>query len=77
MTTKYRLVKETFPDRVRYSTEKLIPNMTNWCFVCDSLAFDEETARKLFDKIVERGFVPTIEVLAKASVERAVTDSVE
>ena len=70
MTTKYRLVKETFsPTRVRYSTEQLLPNTNNWCFVGDSLAFDGETAKNLFDKIVEKGGIPDIEVIAEASVE--------
>ena len=69
MTTKYRLVKEVFPDRVRYSTEKLIPNSDIWSFVGDSLAFDETKARELFYQIVKTGGVPGIEVLAEASVE--------
>ena len=78
MTIKYRLVKETFPDRVRYSTEKVnIPagfrepdHLLQWSFVGDSLVIDDEVkARELFERIVIMGTIPRIEVLAEASVE--------
>ena len=66
MTTKYRLVKETFPDRVRYSTEAYQPVTKRWCFVSDSLAVTETEARVLYSKIVQQSSVAITEILDEA-----------
>lgn len=64
--TKYRLVKETFPDRVRYSTEKYDKNFDKWAFVSDSLAFTETEARVLYYKILQQSAVALTEILDEA-----------
>ena len=70
MTTKYRLVKEIFPDRTRYYTEKYHDGFNMWIFVDGTLTLDDESkARELFARAMELPATAVTEVLAEASVE--------
>ena len=66
MTTKYRLVKEVFPDRTRYSTERL-NSFGSWIYVPGTVTVDaEEEARKLFNDAVDMSGKATKSIIQEA-----------
>jgi len=60
---KYRLIKETFPNRTRFSVEEFSTTLDRWCYVIGTVSNNEEECRDSFTKLVLNGNLPRIEVI--------------
>ena len=63
---KFRLVKETLPDRIRFYTESKDETSEHWRFVDGTIAYKEEDAIRYFDMCVSNNATYTKDILRES-----------
>lgn len=66
--SSYRLIKEEYPDRIRYSCEEYDVVREVWDYITGTVTSNEAEAYGNYTKVIANGTLPKVTVLCKTDV---------